>query len=164
MNREVQAWNPYPGAARGKEGGPSRHEGEIMRELPIDYQIVESMIRKRDRIVVEMEDDLLEEVLYTVILNPRTGETTEFGYLYQWGIDVRPHLETMYDNDGMERGERLTINSEDLRKLEGLVLRFILEGNSFGMEYVDEATYKVVDGELIPAPEYLSTRGCASDE
>jgi hypothetical protein len=163
MNREVQVRNPYPGAARGREGGPSRPKvGEIIRELPIDYQIIEPIIRRRGKIIVEMEDFLLEETLTTTVINPRTGEETEFGYLYQWGIDVVPHCETVYDSDGIERLERLTIDAKDLRKLEGYVLRFFLEGNSLGEYYLDEAAYLVRDGELVPAPEYLANNSVRS--
>jgi hypothetical protein len=137
------------------EGGPSRHEGEI---LPIDYQIIGSMIRKRDKVIVEMEDELLDESLCSEIVDPRTGETMEFGYLYQWKIHVRTYLETLEDSDGTERGEYLWISDAELRKLEGYVIRFFLEGNSFGEYYLDEAAYLVRDGELVPAPEYLANR------
>jgi ribosomal protein L13 len=33
MNREVQAWNPQPGAARGREGGPTSWEEELRRVI-----------------------------------------------------------------------------------------------------------------------------------
>ena len=92
------------------------------------------------------------------MIDPRTGEKTEFGYLYQWKIDVVPHVETIYDDDGIERGVRLWIRKKDLGKLEGFVLRFVHEGYFVDQYFCDEATYVVRDGKLIPAPEYLSMR------
>jgi hypothetical protein len=127
-------------------------------KTPIDYAIIEPMIRKRDEVVVKMEDAVLEERLWTEIIDPATGEKTTFGYLYMWGIDVVPYAATICDSDGIERGERMYIRCEDLKKIEGYVIRFFLEGESFGEYYLYEAAYVVSGGELVPAPEFLSTR------
>jgi hypothetical protein len=104
-----------------------------------------------------MEDALLEDELYTQVINPKTGEVIEFGYLYEWKIDIRLHADVIYDSDEIERIERIWIAIKDLAKLEGYVLRFIHEGVFVDQDFCYEATYIVRGGELVPAPEYLST-------
>jgi hypothetical protein len=136
--------------------GPTKPSAQT--ELPIDYVIIEPIVRKRDKIIVKMEDAVLEERLWAKIINPTTGEEAEFGYSYQWGIDVVPYVATIYDKDGTVRGERIWIRKRELQKLEGYVIRFFLEGESFGEYYLDEAAYVVSGGKLVPAPEFLSTR------
>ncbi len=127
--------------------------------IPIDYQIIEPIIfRKRGKLVVKMEDFLLEEELTAYVLRPETGEEMEITsiFLRQWNIDLRFDGEVSYDDFGFERVKYTLIAKDDLKKLNGHMLRFILEDTP-GMKYF-EATYKVTNGKLVPAPEYLSTR------
>jgi hypothetical protein len=132
--------------------------GQHGGQLPIDYELIRPIVCKGNKLIVEMHDYVLEEELHSVVVDPRTGEKKGFGYLYEWGIDVVPRLEELEDADGTVRAERMWIPLTELPRLEGYVIRFVLEGNSLGQEYVAEATYKVVDGRLVPAPEFLSTR------
>jgi hypothetical protein len=123
--------------------------------LPIDYQEVERLAIKRDKIVVEYTCIDPEIHLETYVMN-QEGKTIAFEELWsEWGIHIAPYLETIYDSCDDEIGEREWIPVTELKKLEGFVVCFARWDRTFdGIEYIFHATYKVVNGQLIAAPEY----------
>jgi hypothetical protein len=120
-------------------------------EHRLDYEVIERLAMKRDKIVVRYHSEDVELHLETYLYDPsRTPQKIPIGSIWHdWGIDLTIYAQIHEDY------ARQYIPLEELKKLEGAVLCFARWDRSFdGIEYVYHATYKVMDGRLVRAPEF----------
>jgi hypothetical protein len=119
--------------------------------MNIDYEVIERLAMKRDKIVVRYHSEDVEIHLKTYLYDPsRTPQKIVIEDIWrEWNIYLAPYVEWHEDH------WRHYIPLEELKKLEGLVVCFARWDRTFdGIEYIFWATYRVKDGGLVRAPEF----------